>query len=73
MKYSKSIYTFVHVQGQVNRNFQLVLNETGPGRQVGQVGHGISTALCKTLQTVGGGGGGGLGLPWVQQLAFPTM
>ena len=25
-------YTFVLVQGQVNRNFQLVLNEMGPGR-----------------------------------------
>ena len=24
-------YTFVLVQGQVNRNFELVLNEMGPG------------------------------------------
>ena len=27
-----TLYTFVLVQGQVNRNFQLVLNEMGPGR-----------------------------------------
>ena len=27
-----SLYTFILVQGQVNRNFQLVLNEMGPGR-----------------------------------------
>ena len=32
----------VLVQGQVNRNFRLVLNEWD---LVGQVGHGISTAL----------------------------
>ena len=35
-------YSFVLVQGQVNRNLQVVLNENLP---VGQVGHGISTAL----------------------------
>ena len=43
-------YSFVLVQGQVNRNFQLVLNENVP---VGQVGHGISTALeslCGVLE-----------------------
>ena len=33
MKYELySLYTFVLVQGQVNSNFQLVLNEMGPGR-----------------------------------------
>ena len=37
-------YSFALVQDQVNRNFQLVLNENVP---VGQVGHGISTALLK--------------------------
>ena len=37
---------FVLVQGQVNTNFQLVLNTNVP---VGQVGHGISTALVMVL------------------------
>ena len=40
--YVNFIHLFVLVQGQVNRNFQLVLNENVP---VGQVEHGISTAL----------------------------
>ena len=31
MKY-RNVLTFVLVQGQVNRNFQLVLNEMGPDR-----------------------------------------
>ena len=35
------------IQGQVNRNFQLVLNEKVP---VGQVRHGISTALQVSLK-----------------------
>ena len=33
MKYRLySLYVFILVQGQVNRNFQLVLNEMGPGQ-----------------------------------------
>ena len=37
-----TLFICTNVQGQVNRNFQLVLNENVP---VGQVGHCISTAL----------------------------
>ena len=43
------LYSFVLVQGQVKRNFQLVLNENV---LVGQVGHGISTALEYTYPLI---------------------
>ena len=44
------INSFVLVQGQVNRNVQLVLNENVP---VGQVGHETSTALLDESITFG--------------------
>ena len=37
-----TLFICIFGQGQVNRNFQLVLNENVP---IGQVGHDISTAL----------------------------
>ena len=41
--------TFVLIQGQVNRNFQLVLNEMGPGR-TSRAWYFHSPAACKEFK-----------------------